>query len=195
VAGILLTGGASRRMGTDKSVLAAADGRPLAARTGCLLAAVTALAVEVGPGRSGLPAVAEHPPAAGPLAAVAAGVAWLAAAGWHGPALVVSTDLPLLDAPLLAWLAAHPAPANVVPAVDGFPQWLCARYDGPTLAAAGGLVAAGQRRLAALFAGRLVHLAAPEEWTAAGAGPLAPIDADTPEELALLTGGAQGARR
>lgn len=194
MAGLLLTGGASRRMGTDKAVLAAADGHPLAVRTGRLLAEVAATAVEVGPGRSALPSVPDTDAGAGPLAAVATGAAWLEAAGWEGPALVVATDLPLLDAPLLAWLAAHPAPGCVVPVADGRRQWLCARYDRPALVAAGDLVAAGERRMSALTAGRAVHLAGSDEWTAAGAAALAPVDADTPDELVALTRGLEGGR-
>nr|MDP9020189.1 NTP transferase domain-containing protein [Actinomycetota bacterium] len=58
VAGLLLTGGASRRMGRDKALLAV-HGLPLAQRTAGVLAAVVAPVLEVGPGRSTLPAVQE----------------------------------------------------------------------------------------------------------------------------------------
>ena len=55
-AGILLTGGASRRMGTDKATIVV-GGETLARRTARLLSAVCDPAVEVGPGASDLPAV------------------------------------------------------------------------------------------------------------------------------------------
>ena len=60
LAGVLLTGGASRRMGTDKARLVV-DGETLAARSARVLAAVCEPVIEVGPGVSGLPAVEEEP--------------------------------------------------------------------------------------------------------------------------------------
>ena len=73
MAGVLLTGGASRRMGTDKARLVV-NGETLAARSARVLTAVCDPVVEVGPGVSGLPAVLEEPPGAGPLVALLAGV-------------------------------------------------------------------------------------------------------------------------
>lgn len=57
-AGLLLTGGASRRMGADKALLEI-GGRRLADRGASVLAAVCHPVLEVGPGVSGLPAVRE----------------------------------------------------------------------------------------------------------------------------------------
>jgi molybdopterin-guanine dinucleotide biosynthesis protein A len=188
VAALLLTGGASRRMGTDKASIQGDDGRSLSVRTGDLLVAVAALAIEVGPGHSTLRAVPDDRPGAGPLAAVATGVGALERAGWYGPAIVVATDLPRLDTGLLNWLADHPFDGSVVPVVAGRPQWLCARYDRASLAMTATSVAAGRRRMEDLTAGCLVHLAPPGEWGPAVATPLAPMDADTPAELAALTG-------
>jgi molybdopterin-guanine dinucleotide biosynthesis protein A len=189
LAALLLTGGASRRMGSDKAMLAGPDGRCLAERTAALLAMVADPVLEVGPGRGGIDSVVDARPGAGPLAAVATGVAALAAAGRPGPALVVATDLPRLDTALLVWLADHPAPGTVVPVVDGRPQLLCARYDAETLDRAAGLVASGYRRMQDLLAGRPWHAAGPEEWgKVPGDGSLR--DADTPMELAALLAGA-----
>jgi molybdopterin-guanine dinucleotide biosynthesis protein A len=186
VAALLLTGGSSRRMGTDKARLIGLDGLPLARRTGALLAAVATAAIEVGPGRSDLPAVADDHPGAGPLAAVATGVGALAETGWHGPVIVVATDLPCLDAGLLGWLAGHPSPLSVIPRRHGRPQWLAARYDTASLSAASALVAAGARRMADLTAGRAVHLADEDEWVDAAASALAIADVDTPADLAAV---------
>ena len=73
-AGLLLTGGASRRMGQDKAALPATDGgESLAGRTARLLAAATSPTLEVGPGWSDLPAVVEVQRGGGPLVALAAG--------------------------------------------------------------------------------------------------------------------------
>lgn len=141
VAGILLTGGSSRRMGTDKAALRI-GGVPAARRLGDLLAAVTAPAVEVGPGRSGLPVAPEPWPGRGPVAAIGAARAELARLGHIGSALVLACDLPLVDEPLLRLIAAWPeppgsaTPASVVPVVAGRPQPLCARLSAPALATA-----------------------------------------------------------
>jgi molybdopterin-guanine dinucleotide biosynthesis protein A len=187
VAALLLTGGASRRMGTDKASIVGEDGRSLAVRTGDLLVTVATLAIEVGPGHSTLRAVPDDRPGDGPLAAVATGVAALERGGWLGPAIVVATDLPRLDTGLLNWLADHPFDGSVVPLVAGRPQWLCARYDRASLAGTRASVATGKRRMEDLTSGCLLHLAPSDEWGPAVATPLAPLDADTPAELAALT--------
>nr|MDQ2729906.1 NTP transferase domain-containing protein [Actinomycetota bacterium] len=70
VAGIVLTGGASRRMGRSKAMLPIGT-TTLAARTAGLVEVVAQPVVEVGLGHSGLPAVADTIAAAGPLAAMA----------------------------------------------------------------------------------------------------------------------------
>jgi molybdopterin-guanine dinucleotide biosynthesis protein A len=129
-AGLLLTGGASRRLGVPKTDLLL-DGERLVDRAARLLVTVCDPVIEVGPGLSGLRAVREDPPGEGPLAAFAAGAAALAADGHRGTVLALAVDLPFVETPLLAWLAARPGHGTVVPRVDGIPQTLCARY-GPT---------------------------------------------------------------
>ena len=129
-AGLLLTGGASRRMGQDKAALAATGtGETLAGRTARMLGAVTSLALEIGPGSQRPAGVVEVQRGGGPLAAVAAGRRELCRRGWDGPAVVVATDLPRLTPALLTWLAEHPSRASVVPVALGVPQPLCARYS------------------------------------------------------------------
>lgn len=186
-AALVLTGGASRRMGTDKASLrlSPCDPDTLAERTARLVSGVAAVALEVGPGRSSLPAVAEDPPGSGPLAAVAAGGEALAAAGWSGPVLVVATDLPRLTEPLLRWLAGHPAESSVVPLRDGRVQPLCARYSRADLETAARLVAGGRRAMKDLLAATAPLLVPEEDWAGAGPGGAAAIDdVDTPEDLA-----------
>ncbi len=181
-AGLLLTGGASRRLGVDKASLVVRDER-LADRTARLLSVVCAPVIEVGPGRSGLPSVREEPPGGGPLSALAAGHRALVAAGHVGPALVVAVDLPALDEAVLRWLAEHPAPSSVVPIVDGMPQTLCARYGVDALAAIPALLDSGARSLRALLAVVAVHEAPVEEWGAV-ADPTTFADIDTPADAA-----------
>ena len=61
-AALLLTGGASRRLGRDKATLMV-GGVPLARRTAALLVEVANPVIEVGPGYTGLPHVVEKPSA------------------------------------------------------------------------------------------------------------------------------------
>ncbi len=128
VAGILLTGGTSRRMGFDKASIPI-GGVPCAARVAKVLRAVVAHAVEVGPGTSGLPAVREEPPGGGPLVAVCAGARALEESGSTRPALVVACDLPLVTESVLRTLADWPGSRSVVPMIGGRPQPLCARWS------------------------------------------------------------------
>lgn len=176
-AAIVLTGGASRRMGRDKaSIRPPGWEHTLAERTAGLVAAVAVRAVEVGPGRTSLLAVSEDPPGTGPLAALAAGWDALAAGGWRGAALVVATDLPFLDLATLRWLADHPD-GSLVPLAGGRPQPLCARYSAADLDTARRLVGAGLASMAALLAEvspQLVEAPDPE----------ALRDVDTPADLA-----------
>ncbi len=149
VAGLLLTGGASRRMGVDKASLSI-DGVPLAQRTAGVLAAVVAPLLEVGPGRSTLPAVEEAPAGEGPLVAAAAGFRALAELGHVGPVMVVATDLPRLSVAVVQALAAHPSAGSVVALVAGGPQWLAARWSPPAVERAPAVVRQGERRMQAL---------------------------------------------
>src|SRR5579875_3747236 len=146
VAGVLLTGGSSRRMGTDKASLRF-GGVSAAARLGRLLEAVADPCVEVGPGRSGLPAMREEPPGEGPLVAVGAASDWLAAHGAGGAALVLACDLPLVNRAVLERLAGWPGEATVIPFIGGRDQPLCARWSAADLQRARVLAAAGERSL------------------------------------------------
>jgi molybdopterin-guanine dinucleotide biosynthesis protein A len=183
-AGLLLTGGRSRRMGTDKGLLQV-GGRSLAQRTADLLAGVSDPALEVGPGWSGLAAVGDDP-GCGPLTALVAGWDALGKMGVRLPLLVVATDLPRLSAALLAWLAAYPSAASIVPMAAGRPQMLCARYSPEAADIAGQLVAAGERSMRALLQVTPVELVDPAVWRSAGVAEGALTDVDTPEDLRRL---------
>jgi molybdopterin synthase catalytic subunit len=180
--GILLTGGASARMGRDKASVEVGS-TTLARRTAALLGAATERAVEVGPGRSGLPAVSEVPAGGGPLAGVVAGFhALVGASGEKRPCIVVACDLPELTADLLGWLARHPGDSSVVPVVEGRAQPLCARWSVADLERAAAQLAAGERSLRSVFGPDAV-LAAEDAWASvAPSGALA--DVDTPGDLA-----------
>jgi len=188
VAGLLLTGGASRRMGTDKALLEV-GGHRLVDRTATALAAVAGPVIEVGPGWSALPAVREDPPGSGPLAAVVAGAAALRAGGHDGPVIVLAVDMPFVTVDLLRLLANRPGPATAVPRAGGHPQVLCARYGPEALAAVDRLHAAGgvslRRLLESDDAGFEVGWIEPEEWERV-ADPVVLSDVDTPDDLRRL---------
>jgi molybdopterin-guanine dinucleotide biosynthesis protein A len=150
VGALLLTGGSSRRMGAPKALLSV-DGTSLAQRTAALLAQVAAPVVEVGPGFTDLPAVADRQPGAGPLVALAEG--WRSFPRPAAPALlVVACDLPRLTVAVLQRLAAEPGNVAIVPEVDGRLQPLCARYPASALDLAVRLAADGARSLQQLLA-------------------------------------------
>lgn len=179
-AGLLLTGGRSRRLGVDKASLVL-DGETLAVRGARRLGAVCDLVLEVGGGVSGLDAVREQPPGRGPLAALAAGGAELRARGHGGPALVLAVDLPGADETLLRWLRDRPGEATVVPELAGRHQLVCARYGGDALLAAQSLVMAGVRSLHELL-DVVPHDVVDEESWGAVVDPGAFLDVDTPSD-------------
>jgi molybdopterin-guanine dinucleotide biosynthesis protein A len=184
VAALLLTGGASRRLGQDKATLVV-GGERLCDRAARLLAEVADPVLEVGPGHTWLPTVDEGTERRGPLAAVAAGAAALPAGT---AALVLAVDMPFVTAALLAALAHHPSPLTVVPVdAGGRLQPLCARYSPAALAAAPDLVAAGARAMAALLDADGRAEVDVEVW-APLAGPAPFADVDTPADLAGLAG-------
>jgi molybdopterin-guanine dinucleotide biosynthesis protein A len=162
ITGLLLTGGASRRMGQDKSALFSAS---LAAR----LAAVTDAAFEVGPGRTSLPCIAD--PGHGPLAALAA-----AAPSAPTAALVLACDMPFVTEDLLRWLAG--CEGTAVPIVDQRIQPLCARYSAADVQRSIEVVEAGGRAMRALLDGADVTWLDSTDWPA-----LQFADMDTPDDL------------
>jgi molybdopterin-guanine dinucleotide biosynthesis protein A len=162
-AGLLLTGGSSRRLGVDKALIQI-EGERLVDRVARALVDVVAPVIEVGPGYTSFPAVREDPAGDGPLAALAAGAVALEAHGATVRTVVLAVDLPLVDAGVVAWLAAHPASESVVPIVDGTPQSLCARYSVDALATARVIAGAGERSMRALLAAVPVHEARDDEW-------------------------------
>jgi molybdenum cofactor guanylyltransferase len=184
-AGLLLTGGTSRRMGTDKALIEVA-GERLADRAARVLGAVCSPVLEVGPGHSDLDAVREDPPGEGPLAAIAAGGTALRCSGHRGPAIVLAVDMPLVTEELLRFLEGWPGEATVVPFVGGEPQPVCARYSGEALLRADEAVRAGERSTRAFLRTLSdVQWAGPRMWGNV-TGEWAFADLDSPEDLRRL---------
>jgi molybdopterin-guanine dinucleotide biosynthesis protein A len=180
VAGVLLTGGASRRMQTDKASILW-RGETLAVRAARVLGEVCEPVVEVGSGVSGSAHVREEPPGSGPLAALVAGVR---AMGTSGPVVLLACDLPFVEPPVLRLLAEHGGSGTVVPRVDGRLQFACARYGSDAIERAEVALAAGERSLRAVVDGHCTEVTE-EEWGIVGpANSFA--DVDTPEDLRRL---------
>jgi molybdenum cofactor guanylyltransferase len=182
VAGLLLTGGSSRRMGSDKAELVVA-GERLADHAARVLIAVCEPVLEIGPGRSELDAVHDDEPRAGPLAALVTGAGALRARGYEGPVVLLGVDLPFVDQRVLELLVRHPAVETVVPIAGGMRQSCCAKYAPPALATAADLLQRGERAMHALLSAVPVVEISEAEWRV-----VAPADAladlDTPEDLA-----------
>lgn len=144
--GLVLAGGASRRMGRDKALLPW-QGRPLLEHMLALLAAAGVERSVVSgdrPGHHGLP---DRHPGQGPLG----GVATVAAALPDCRLLVVPVDMPLLaPARLVALLRQHPRAACLH--YRGHPLPMRLRVDAAVRALLAGWLAdpAGPRALAAL---------------------------------------------
>jgi molybdopterin-guanine dinucleotide biosynthesis protein A len=118
IAGVILAGGLSRRMGGGDKTLCPLGGRPLLAHVVERVkpqVAVLALNANGDPGRFsafGLPIVADAVPGfAGPLAGVLAGLEWAAARGFHWLASFAG-DTPFLPADLTLRLMAAAAAAG-----------------------------------------------------------------------------------
>ncbi len=175
-AGVLLTGGASSRLGVDKATLVV-DGAPLAVRAGRILGRVCAPVVEAGAGVSGLPAVREDPPGAGPLAGFLAGCDAVQPAD---SVVLLACDLPFADEALLRWLVDQPGHGSFVPTVDGADQYACSRWSARAVATARDRFGAGDRALKALLAADDVTRLAADDRSAAL------LDVDTPEDVRRL---------
>lgn len=180
-AGLLLTGGTSRRMGRDKAELVVA-GERLADRSARVLSAVCDPVLEIGPGRSPLDAVDDGEQRAGPLVALVTGAAALHERAYAGPVVLLGVDLPFASEALLRLVADHSAFDTVVPVAGGTRQSCCARYAPDALETATELVERGERALHTLLSTVPVVDIREEEWRAvAPAEALA--DVDTPDDL------------
>lgn len=133
--GLVLAGGASTRMRTDKAALDY-HGRPQLQWAFDLLArSCTTTFVSVRPDqrddaiRAAYPQIADRQPGAGPIAGISAALLAHPKAGW----LVLACDLPFVDERTLKHLIAARDPQRVATAYrssrDGLPEPLCAIWE------------------------------------------------------------------
>lgn len=190
VAGIVLTGGRSRRMGRDKCAIVL-DGRTLLQRVvDALDGAVDELLVVGSPGRPPLEvhstrplrALADPEPHGGPLVGIATGLAATTAP----VAVIVACDLPYLAPPLLRLLAARAGAGArlVVPLRGGEPQLLCAAWRREALDTVRDHLEAGDRAVAGVLDDLDAELLPPEAYAAADPDGRSFVNLNTPEQLA-----------
>ncbi|MEE8421370.1 MAG: molybdenum cofactor guanylyltransferase [Dehalococcoidia bacterium] len=187
--GIVLAGGRSSRMGTDKASLIL-DGLPLLQRTvTALSAAVAEIVIVRAPGQS-LPSIESVRPLSvaedavegeGPLIGIAAGLR----EAHHDVALVVACDMPFLQAPLLRLLLERAAAGRrfVVPMHLGRPQPLCSAFRRDALPVVEAQIEAGERRIMAVADGLDADRVPSEQWSVADVDGRSFENVNTPEEL------------
>ena len=167
MSGVVLAGGASRRMGRDKALMEL-DGEPLVARAVRLLSGVCSdVVVASGDGRRldgaglGVRQVADILPGAGPLAGIVAGLE----AARHTLVAVVAVDMPDANPSLLALLAGlwRGEPA-VVARAGGRLEPLHAVYARHAVPALRSFLAAGRRSVREALAGLGARVVEQEEW-------------------------------
>lgn len=147
--GAVLTGGGSRRMGTDKALLEV-GGRPMAAiARDALVGAGAAEVLAVGGDAAGLTALGLRPvpdrwPGAGPLG----GVIVALGEAQHEVVVVLACDLPRIEAAAVTALVRVLGDADAaVPVIDGWAQVLVAAYRRACVGMLEEARAAGVRRL------------------------------------------------
>ena len=148
--GLVLAGGASRRMGRDKATLPFGAETMLARVVRTVASAVNDVVVVARPGQAaptGVTVVFDNDAFQGPLAALVRGMEGVPADVYF----VAVCDQPLLVAELIPYLFARIGTAMAaVPVVDARLVPTCAVYRRGVLESAKALLASGERRLGAL---------------------------------------------
>jgi molybdopterin-guanine dinucleotide biosynthesis protein A len=167
IAAIVLAGGGSRRMGSDKSLLDWHGGTLLGRVAGILQRVADPVVVVTAPGRAPEPAAGievafDRAPGHGPLEGIAAG---LRAVGDRRPAaFVAAVDMPFLHPAFVEGLAALLGDADVaLPEAGGHRHPTAAVYRTGVLPVLERLLAAGSREPAELFSRVSVRVVGPGE--------------------------------
>ena len=181
LAGWVLVGGASTRMGRDKALIEV-GGKPLALAAAEALGSLCDSVALVGdPERYktlGLPVISDRQRGAGPLSGIEAALG-ATRSEWN---LITACDMPALDASLLRDLADSASGDAAIPQYpDGRIEPLCAVYHRRCHALAAHALATGIRRISDFIARlkvRYVQVTDPEPF----------LNLNTPEDLAKYRG-------
>jgi molybdopterin-guanine dinucleotide biosynthesis protein A len=182
--GIIMAGGDSQRMGSDKANLLL-DGRSLLQRVTATMQLVfpkVILSVRQLRPEIELPQVCDDPSCAGPLAGLVAGLARVDTP-W---AFVVACDMPFIELPVIERLAQQRKGCQaVVPVVQGYPQPLAAFYAHNSLEVMRAhLDSGGKNSLRAVLEKLEVCYMDEAEMRAADPGLRSFFDLDTPQDVA-----------
>jgi molybdenum cofactor guanylyltransferase len=166
IAGFVLAGGRSSRMGSEKALLEV-GGVPLIVRTVRLVESAAGSATVVG-GTAGIRAlrlhgVADDWPGVGPLGGIATALR-VSEASWS---LVVACDLPYLTKDWLAYLVARAlaSDADAVIAMNASgPEPLCAAYRASAEPAIRSAVSLGNLKVRSMLENLRGEVIEPEEW-------------------------------
>lgn len=167
IAGFIVAGGASTRMGRSKAGLEL-EGIPMLVRTAMLVESVSGAAPRVigepkGAGSHGLTVIGDDRPGAGPLGGIATALR-AANAPWN---LIVACDLPYLTKPWLEFLVARALASRadaVVPTTTRGMEPLCAVYHKRCEGAIEAALERGVRKVQDGLMELLVELIDPFEW-------------------------------
>lgn len=185
VAGFVLAGGESTRMGRSKAALEL-DGVPMLVRMAQLVESVSGTAPRVigepkGAEAYGLAVIADEWPGAGPLGGIATALG-ASNTPWN---LIVACDLPYLTKPWLQFLAARALASQadaVVPTTTRGAEPLCAVYHKRCEEAIRAALEHGVRKVQDGLRELLVELIDPFEWKAFDPDGLLFKNMNTPED-------------
>lgn len=154
VAAAIIAGGEARRLGGRIKALLTIDGQAVLDRQLAVLAPrcarIAISANDPAPFQDhGLPVLPDRHPGLGPLAGIAAALAWCPAPFL----LVVAGDMPFLEPKIVDLLISRRSPAAdaVVPFLGGLPEPLFSLYRRSCLPVVEQRLAAGQRKVAGLI--------------------------------------------
>jgi len=189
ISGVVLAGGQSRRIGTDKALLPIL-GKPLIVRAVTTLAELSddLLVVTSSPARYeelGLPAriVADDRPGYGSLMGVYTGLKQAR----HPHALVVACDMPFLSLPLLRYMISLAAGHDVViPGVDDTLEPLHAIYGKGCLGPIERQLEAGERRIVRFLPEVIVRVVGAAEIDRLDPQRLSFLNVNTPEDWSKI---------
>ncbi len=188
VSAIVLAGGQSRRMGTDKALIEF-QGQPVIAHVIAALRDLTEDVVIVSNrsdryGTFGARLTADYDPPCGPLGGIAAGLQAIT----HERAVVVACDMPFLNGTLLRWLIDQSDEYEaVVPQTGSEFEPLHAVYRRSCYQPIVQRLERGERRVISFFADVRLRVVAEAEWRVIDPSGRSLVNLNTPEDLGWLS--------